>query len=108
MNTLKAIGKRIQSLREAKKLTQEDMEEKIGINARYLSAIENGKRNVTVDTLEKIAKGLGIELYELFLCWEGEDSDRAIRTALEKALIELKGEELRMYFDILRRIITKK
>lgn len=108
MDLLKILGKRIQNFREERKLTQEDMEEKTGINARYLSAIECGKRNVTLDTLDKIAKGLGIELYELLLPWEGGDSEQKIKRAFEKLINELKGEELRLCFDILRRIISIK
>ncbi len=108
MDLLKILGKRIQKLREERRLTQEDMEEKTGINARYLSAIECGKRNVTLDTLDKIARGLGVELYELLLPWEGGDSEQKIKRAFEKLINEVKGEELRLYFDILRRIISIK
>lgn len=93
-------------MREKKGLTQEQMEEKTDINARYLSAIECGKRNVTIDTLNKISDGLGVELYELFICWKGEDEESVIRKAFEKLLKEMKGEEIKICFDILRRIKT--
>ncbi len=98
MDLLKVLGRRIQKFREEKKMTQEDMEEKTGVNSRYLSAIECGKRNVTLDTLGKIAKGLGVELYKLLLPWEGKDSEEKIRKAFEKLLNEVKGQELRLSF----------
>lgn len=49
-----------------KGLTQENFEEVSGINARYLSALERGQKNVTVQILEKVAKTLDIEVLDLF------------------------------------------
>ena len=67
METLRKIGRKIQITSERRGMTQEALEEKTGLNAKYISAIERGQKNVTVKTLERIALGLGIELYELFL-----------------------------------------
>lgn len=67
MNVTTDVGKNIQSLRKQKKLTQEKLGERAGIDAKYISALELGYRNPTVTTLEKIAKGLGVEVYELFI-----------------------------------------
>ena len=70
MSILVSIGKRIQAVRERARLTQEQLEEKTGVNTKYISAIERGQKNVTIKTLEKIAKGLDIDLYEVFLLSE--------------------------------------
>jgi len=70
MELLMSLGRRIQSIREKRGLTQEELEERSGVNTKYISAIERGQKNVTVKTLEKIAKGLDINLYELFLLSE--------------------------------------
>jgi len=51
------IGNRIKELRKRKGLKQEDME-KFGINYKYFQKIEGGRANVTLQTLEKIAKAL--------------------------------------------------
>lgn len=106
MGSLRALGKRIQLLRENKHLTQEKLEEKTGVNAKYLSAVERGSRNVTIKTLEKIAQGLGVELYELFLYSKEGEAEDALRQGIEKLLKEADRKKLQLYFDILRAIST--
>jgi transcriptional regulator with XRE-family HTH domain len=59
------IGKRLKEVRLSKGLRQEDME-KLGISYKYYQKIENGRANVTIETLEKIATVLEIEPRELF------------------------------------------
>jgi len=66
MKIQEKLGKRIKQIRELKGLTQENFEEASGINARYLSALERGQKNVTVQILEKVAKTLNIEVLDLF------------------------------------------
>lgn len=43
-------------------LTQQQLSDKIGINQAVLSRIETGKANPSVETLKKLAKGLGKKL----------------------------------------------
>lgn len=60
------IGKRIKQLRQETGLSQEKFALKIGMDRTYYASVENGKRNISVINLEKIAKGFGISLSELF------------------------------------------
>ncbi|MFW8601553.1 helix-turn-helix domain-containing protein [Desulfobacterota bacterium M19] len=48
--------------RKYKKIKLNELARKAGISASYLSQIENGKRNSTIDTLKLIAKALRIDL----------------------------------------------
>ncbi|HUD19234.1 MAG TPA: helix-turn-helix transcriptional regulator [Patescibacteria group bacterium] len=59
------FGERIEKLRRAKGLTQEELAEKAGLHRAYFWDIESG-RNVSVKTAYKIAKALGVSLSELF------------------------------------------
>lgn len=52
----------IRAWREYKKIKMNELAKKVGISAAYLSQIENGKRNPTIDSLKLIAKGLDIEV----------------------------------------------
>lgn len=63
----KKIGAKIASLRRDKKLTQEQLAEKIGVTVQYLGTIERGKANTTLDRLDKIADVLGCSSYDLIL-----------------------------------------
>ena len=59
------IGKRIRQVRISKGLRQEDIGQ-LGIAYKYFQKIENGKANVTLKTLEKIADALEINPTALF------------------------------------------
>jgi transcriptional regulator with XRE-family HTH domain len=60
------IGDRLRALREAKKLSQGDIEKRSGLLRPYLSRIENGHTVPSVETLEKLARALEVPLYQLF------------------------------------------
>jgi transcriptional regulator with XRE-family HTH domain len=53
-----SVGDRIREIREAKKLTQDQLAEKAGISKGFLSEIENDKRNVSSEYLLRIANSL--------------------------------------------------
>ncbi len=64
------IGDRLRELREQKKLSQREIEERSGLLRAYLSRVENGHTIPTVETLQKWAKALEVPMYQLF--YEGE------------------------------------
>jgi transcriptional regulator with XRE-family HTH domain len=65
------IGERLRELREAKHLTQRDVEHKTALQRCYVSRVENGYTVPTLETLEKFARALEIPLYQLF--YDGEE-----------------------------------
>jgi len=60
------FGSTILRLRKEKKLSQEQFSVGAGISTRYLSDIENGRRHISIDIIEKIALQLGMKMSELF------------------------------------------
>jgi transcriptional regulator with XRE-family HTH domain len=62
----KNLGKRIASLRKAKKLTQEQLAEVVGHSVEFISLVERGVNAPSVAGLEKFAKALKVEVKELF------------------------------------------
>ena len=52
------VGDRFREIREARKLTQEQVAEKAAMSKGFLSEIENGKRNVSSEYLLRIANSL--------------------------------------------------
>ena len=60
------IGTRMRELREAKNLSQGDIEKRTGLFRCYTSRVEQGYTVPTVETLEKYAHALEIPLYRLF------------------------------------------
>lgn len=64
------IGDRLRALREAKKLSQGDIEKRTGLLRAYISRVEHSHTVPSIETLEKLARALEVRLYQLF--YEGE------------------------------------
>jgi transcriptional regulator with XRE-family HTH domain len=69
------IAERLRQLRESKKITQGDIERRSGLLRSYISRIENGHAIPTVESLEKICRGLQVPMYQVF--YEGENLPEA-------------------------------
>lgn len=61
----KKLGGNIKRIREKKGMTQGDICRALDMDRSYMSAIENGKKNVTLGVLEKLAKALDVSVDEL-------------------------------------------
>ena len=66
MKSSRQLGKTIQKLRKMKGLTQEEFAEKIGTGRTYVGYIEQGVKRPSLEMLDKIAKGLGVKIKDLF------------------------------------------
>jgi transcriptional regulator with XRE-family HTH domain len=73
------IGRRLRELREAKGLSQGDIEERTGLLRCYVSRVENGHTVPNLDTLEKWATALEIEVYQLFFGGKAKPEPISIR-----------------------------
>ena len=54
------LGKNLKRIRTAKKLSQGAIARKLKVHRAYISGIENGKRNPTLATIDKLAKALNV------------------------------------------------
>ena len=59
------LAKNMRRMRATRKLTQEALAYDCGINRTYLSAVERSERNVSIDNIARIAKGLKVEPWKL-------------------------------------------
>jgi transcriptional regulator with XRE-family HTH domain len=64
------ISDRLRGLREAKRLSQGDIEKRTGLLRCYISRVENGHTIPSIETMEKLARALEVPLYQLF--YDGE------------------------------------
>lgn len=60
------VGKRIKTLRGRLEISQEELAFRSGVHRTYIASLECGKRNVSIITLEKIVKALGVTMSEFF------------------------------------------
>ncbi len=70
------IGDRLRAIREAKELSQGDIEERSGLLRSYISRVENDHTVPSVETLEKLARALEVPLSQLF--YEGKRPPKLI------------------------------
>ena len=105
MDIKRAVGKRIKIVRQRNGLTQDQLAEQVGLSSKYISGIERGVENPTMDILLRVAKMLGVEPYDLFLFGESEESEKALRKGIEKMVREADREKLQLYFDVIRKIL---
>lgn len=61
-----AIGERIAQLRKAKKLSQQKFSYEAEIERSYLTHVEKGRKNISIETLTKITDALEISLKDFF------------------------------------------
>ena len=62
---LHALGLNVRRTRADKKLTQEKLAEKAGLDPTYISGIERGLRNPGIKNVARLAKALGLSTAEL-------------------------------------------
>ena len=60
------VGNRIKSLRNRIGLSQEKLALKADLDRTYLAGIESGKRNATLDSIEKIINALNVSVKDFF------------------------------------------
>ena len=66
MNIKSRIGQRIKELRKELSLSQEALAYKAEVDRTYVTDVENGRRNVSVEILERIIKALEVSITEFF------------------------------------------
>ncbi len=102
MDLKRALGQRIKALRKRAGLTQEALAERAGLNSKYISGIERGRENPTLDTLNRLARELAVQPVELFdFDLEGM-TPAAMRRAAIGLVARLDAEALRRVLRILR------
>lgn len=67
MDIIKVFSSNLRKYRTALGISQEAFAEKAGLHRTYISAVERGKRSISLDNIQKISDALGIETYLLFL-----------------------------------------
>jgi len=113
------IGQRLREIREAKKLSQGDIEKRTGLLRCYTSRAENGITIPSIETLEKYARALEVPLHRLFheadspgekpklpriqgtdhLCGSRDEEHRELRL-FAKALSQMTTRERKLLFGM--------
>lgn len=57
----KRLGMNLRAFRVAKGLSQEELADLLGFHRTYVGGLERGERNVTLRTLGRLARELGVD-----------------------------------------------
>jgi transcriptional regulator with XRE-family HTH domain len=60
------VGQRVRQLRQERGLSQMELAERADVHRTYISSLESGQRNVSVNLIFRLADGLGVPVRELF------------------------------------------
>ncbi len=63
--TLKIIAENVKAYRLAKDISQEKLAEIADVHRNYIGHVERAERNMTIDSIERIAKALGVTIIAL-------------------------------------------
>ena len=102
------ISDRLRAVREAKSLSQGDIEERTGLLRCYISRVENGHTVPAIETLEKMARALEVPLYQLF--YDGEEPPELPNLPKRRTAADIawgsSGKDARLLFT-LRRLLSR-
>jgi transcriptional regulator with XRE-family HTH domain len=102
------IGDRLRTMREAKQLSQGDMEKRTGLFRCYISRVENGHTVPAIETIEKFARALEVPIYQLF--YDGDEPPKLPNLLKQKSSGEIawgsSGKDAR-FLTKLRRVLGK-
>jgi len=66
MNIKLLVGQRIKEIRVEKNMSQEEVANTAEMERSFITHIENGRRNISIDTLLRVVDALDISFYEFF------------------------------------------
>ena len=66
MDIKQKVGNRIRELRKNLELSQEALALKAEVDRTYVTDVENGRRNVSLEILERLIKALNVSIAEFF------------------------------------------
>ncbi len=61
-STAQKFGENMKKIRLEKGMSQGDICRSLNLDRAYISNVENGKQNLTISTMEKVAKALGVNI----------------------------------------------
>ena len=60
------FGKKVKALRIERNISQEELAHRSKVHRTYIGMVERAEKNITLKNIEKIAKGLGVTIQDLF------------------------------------------
>lgn len=98
----KSMANNLKTLRKAKGLTQEQLSDMAGMSKSYYSQLEGGSRRINSQTLERLAKALGVEAFMVVV--NPDDPDES---GFAESYSVLDRDERQIIWDLSRTLSAK-
>jgi transcriptional regulator with XRE-family HTH domain len=102
--SLKKLGRRVRHFRTEKGLSQEKVAEKSGISSKYMSDLERGEANVSIQVLERVASNLGTTTIDL-LDNEHETERALLVQEITQFLETASDDKIRTVYRIMKGVL---
>lgn len=99
------IGKKIKEIRKSKKISQEKLAEMVAMNTRSILRLENAQSSPTLETLEKVADALNVDI-KVFFETETLESRSAILENINNSLNKMSDSELKTFYKAVYHFIN--
>ncbi len=100
------IGQRLKKARKAKKMTQEELSEKLDVSIAFLSRIERGNSQVNLKRLVQICEILEVSPGEI-LNGVSSKSSQYLDSEFASLLKDCSSEQQKLIYDIAK-VVAKK
>lgn len=98
------LGLRLKEIRQNRKISQERLSEKLGVDPKYLSRIEVGKATPSLDLLVKSADLLGVEVKSLFEFSHLENPQKKVQ--IESLLSGVTEEQQKLIIKLIKAVVV--
>src|SRR5262245_6272154 len=99
------FGRRLRELRRGRGLSLEALGERSKVDGKYIQCLETAKKSATVDTVEKLAAGLGVRPIDLFAFVEESPSD--VRARIDRLVDVVSDDDLPKIARVVEAIVGR-
>ena len=95
------FGRRLRLIRKAQQMTLEVLGEKASLGFKHVAAIERGEKTASFEAIDRLAKALKVQPYELFLPFDTDNRhiDQAFRQLFRD--VDANGSEAMKRFVLI-------
>ena len=105
MDPAKQFGRQLKALRKARKLSQAQLAERIGVGTKFLGDLETARRSPSFETIASIAKELDVPVHELFYFDKSPNDPRQLRRRLEVLLNRCSPQQIKQIYGHARCVV---
>lgn len=104
MNIAEIFGRQIKSYRKALRLSQEELAERCGLHSTYIGQIERGEKNASLESIQKLSRGLNIPIAKLFECFTIDTNESTPAAKIYYTVLNMENDTQNHILNIINEI----